>query len=488
MVAMLRKLGTILGDLGKQAMPAYPAGVVWLFLRGLALIYLAAFASMAVQIEGLVGSEGILPAAEWLAAQKAALGGGRYWRQPTLFWLGISDGMLLASCYAGLAAALLLLLNRWRFAASAACFALYLSIATVGQQFTGFQWDALLLESGFLALFLAGRSRWIVFLYRLLIARFMLMGGVVKIASGDPAWLSLSALQYHYETQPLPSPLAYYAHYLPDGLQRASVAAVLVIELLVPFFVFLPRPFRLFAAGSFILLQTGIMLTGNFAFFNLLTVVLCLFLFEDRDFAQVLPARWWARMSGPAAEATPWASRVSGAWTLVVVLTLAGHAWLGITHRFPGAVGRILLQGTSAFSVVNNYGPFAVMTTERLELIVEGSNDGKHWSEYGFRYKPDAPDKPLRWNIPHQPRLDWQLWFAALSPPLVRHDEWLWNFLDRLREGSPAVIALLARNPFPEHPPALIRVRLYRYAYTRPEERAHTGNVWRRERVAPPVP
>ena len=481
MTAKLRQWETFFSDFGKRVVPVFPYGVAWLFLRGLGLIYFAAFASMAMQVEGLLGSEGISPAAAWLADQQALMGGTRFWRLPTLFWFGTSDRALVAACYAGIGFSLLLVLNRWGQLAAAGCFLLYLSIANVGQQFTGFQWDALLLETGFLAVFLPGRSRWIVFLYRLLIGRFMLMSGVVKLASGDPAWRDLTALRFHFETQPLPSPLGYYAHFLPDWFQRASVGAVLAIELVVPFFVFLPRPWRLFAAGGFILLQAGIMLTGNFAFFNLLTVLLCLFLFEDRDFAKVMPIQWWRHVAAPGPAAGLWASRISGAWAMVVVLTLAGHLWLGMAHRFPGSLGLALLQGTSAFSVVNHYGPFAVMTRERLELVVEGSEDGKQWLEYGFRYKPDAPDKPLRWNIPHQPRLDWQFWFAALPHPLVRHDEWLASFLERLREGSPAVLSLLARNPFPDRPPAYIRAKLYRYTYTDPGKRSRTGHLWQRE-------
>lgn len=464
-------------------LPVYPAQMAWLFLRGLALIYLAAFASLAVQIEGLVGADGILPVQSFLAGQGALLGDGKYWKLPTLFWLNASDTALLAACYGGMAAALVLLLNRWNTPALIACFLLYLSLANVGQVFTNFQWDALLLETGFLALFLAGRSRWIVFLYRLLIARFMFMGGVVKIASGDPAWTTLTALKFHYETQPLPTPLAYYAHWLPGWFQVACVAATLVIELAVPFLVFAPRPLRLFAAGSFIALQTGIMLTGNFNFFNLTTVLLCLFLFEDRDLARLLPPRRQARLAFSVAPPHPWASRLSGAWAAAVMATLAGYFWLQATGRYPAAPLRGLLATTSAFSVVNNYGPFAVVTTARQEIVVEASTDGKHWREYSFKYKPDSPAKPLGWNIPHQPRLDWQLWFAALPDPLPRHEEWFGRFLQKLRSGSPPVLALLAYNPFPDRPPAFVRASLYRYAYTRPEERARTAQVWRRENL-----
>jgi lipase maturation factor 1 len=234
----------------------------WWFLRGLGLIYLAAFASMATQIDGLIGTNGILPLQEQLVRIAQDLPQEKYWQFPTLFWFDASDAALKDVCYAGIVAACLVTLNIFTRAALIACFALYLSIATAGQDFTAFQWDVFLLESGFLAIFLTGNSRIIVFLYRLLIARFMFMSGVVKIASGDPTWANLTALNYHYLTQPLPSPIGYYAYFLPEWWHKLYVSGVLFIELLVPFFVFMPRPLRLFAAWSFILLQVSIILAA----------------------------------------------------------------------------------------------------------------------------------------------------------------------------------------------------------------------------------
>ena len=453
----------------------------WWFLRGLGLVYLSAFWSMVTQIDGLIGANGILPLQEQLARIAYVFPNEKYWYFPTIFWFDASDVMLKGVCFAGIVAACLVILNIFTRAALIACFIGYLSITTAGQDFTAFQWDALLLESGFMAIFLTWNSRIIVLLYRLLIARFMFMSGVVKIASGDPTWANLTALNYHYLTQPLPSPLGYYAYFLPEWWHKLCVLGVLSIELLIPFFVFMPRPLRLFAAWSFIVLQTGIILTGNYTFFNVLTLLLCLFLFDDRDIISITPGWLRVRVQLRYHPTTFTANLCATVWAGFVLLVLTTHIWMAQTQRLPIKALHILLQTTATFGMINNYGLFAVMTTERNEIIVEGSQDNIHWLEYGFNYKPDAVDKPLIWNIPHQPRLDWQMWFAALSEP--QPDGWFEKFMQRLQEGSPDVLALLAYNPFPENPPAYLRAYLYRYTYTMPERRRLTGHIWHREKL-----
>lgn len=425
--------------------------VSWWFLRGLALIYFSAFASMYGQITGLIGQHGILPLPDILDRIALMYQQEKYWRFPTLFWFEHSDTALTSACIAGMIATVFVLINCFIRTALTVCYMLYLSIVIAGQDFTSFQWDLFLLESGFLAIFLTWQSNIIIFLYRLLIARFMLMSGVVKIASGDVTWQDLTALTYHYLTQPLPSPLAYYVYFLPEWLHRLCTATILFIELPVPFCVFLPRPWRLFAAWCFILLQTSIILTGNYNFFNLLTLLLCLFLFDDHDLSRLTPSWLLTRISQQAVHVPGRiATTCAKIWGGVVVFILLCHLWLSQTHTVPQPVYR-LIQLSSAFGLINNYGPFAVMTTVRNEVIIEGSSDGINWREYEFKYKPGALAKPLRWIIPHNPRLDWQLWFVPLVPSLP---EWFANFLQRLRQGSPEVLALMAANPFPDEPPA----------------------------------
>ena len=453
--------------------------VSWVFLRGLALIYFSAFASMAVQIQGLIGENGILPIQLKLTEITRIFPNGKFSLFPTVFWFDASDQALTAVCFAGMAASVLLLLAIFDRIALILCYCLYLSITVAGQDFTAFQWDTFLLEAGFLGIFLTWGSEIIVFLYRFLIARFMFMGGVVKLASGDPSWSNLTALSYHYLTQPLPSPLAYYAYYLPQWFNKICVAGVLFIEIIVPFFVFLPRRFRLFAAWSFIVLQSGIILTGNYNFFNLLTILLCLFLFDDEDFEKRLPAKLISAIRQKRPNPGFIATIAAALWMCVIFLTCATYIWIYNAKQRPVAPLNSLVQITSVFSLINNYGPFAVMTTERPEIIVQGSMDGRNWQTYQFKYKPGNLDQKLSWNIPHQPRLDWQMWFAALDTPA--QNPWFARFMLKLLEGSPQVLSLLADNPFPEKPPVYVRALIYRYFYTIPEQRAETGQIWQRK-------
>ena len=428
--------------------------VVGLFTKLLGLIFLAAFVSLSVQIEGLVGQAGILPLTNYLEHLRMEFGGSAYWRQPTLFWLDASDTSLHLACVAGALLSLMVTLGLGTYWNLAGCYTLYLSLVTAGQVFTAFQWDMLLLESSFLALFLA---------------------------SGDPTWRGLTALNYHFETQPLPSPLAWSAHHLPPGLLAVATACVLIIELVVPFLVWLPRPGRLLAAWSFILLQTSIILTGNYGFFNLLTLALCLFLFEDRDLRRLPFLGKAQQMPAEVRSPSPLGQSSAALMAAIVLITLSALSGPGRSSGYePGPLYRFA-RTVSDFGLVNGYGPFAVMTTERREIGVEGSRDGVNWSPYAFRYKPDDSDKPLSWNIPHQPRLDWQFWFAALGDPSSQ--PWLTALMQRLREGSSPVLGLLQHNPFPDAPPLYIRLVIDRYHFTSPEERRQTGQVWRRERM-----
>ncbi|NOT11829.1 MAG: lipase maturation factor family protein [Methylococcaceae bacterium] len=455
--------------------------VSWVFLRGLALIYLAAFASMAGQIEGLIGENGILPIKSELAAVTQNFPDSKFTVFPTVFWFDASDQTLLMVCAGGMICAALLLFNLVDRIALLLCFTLYLSISTAGQDFTAFQWDALLLEAGFLGLFLSWGSTISVFLYQWLIARFMFMGGLVKLASGDTSWTHLTALNYHYQTQPLPSPVAYYAYHLPQWVNELSVVAVLTIELIFPFFIVLPRRFRLFAAWSFILLQSGIMLTGNYNFFNLLTILLCLFLFDDQAIEKILPTPliYSIRQKQPLAGNA--ANSIAAGWLGIVLVTCAIHVWLYNIKQPLILPLKALVQLTTSYSLINNYGPFAIMTTERPEIIVQGSNDGKNWLTYHFKYKPVNLDQKLIWLIPHQPRLDWQMWFAAMEKPTTH--AWFAKFMQKLQKGSHQVLSLMDENPFRGKPPAHVRALLYRYTYTSPKQRASTGKIWRREYV-----
>jgi predicted DCC family thiol-disulfide oxidoreductase YuxK len=460
--------------------------VSWLFLRLLGLTFLVAFASIGNQITGLIGSDGILPVTDKLATLAAEHGSWRYWVSPTLFWINSSDTALVTVCIAGAAAALLVVLNVWTRPMLMLAFVLHLSLWAVMPVFGSIQPDALILEVGLLAIFLTAGSRIIIWLYRWLLFRFMLLSGLVKLLTHDASWAQLTALNYHYETQPLPTPLAWYAHQLPEWFQQLSVLSMFGIELVLPWLVFLPRRLRFVAAWGFLVLQILITLTGNFYFLNLLTIFLCLFLFDDQALAGVLPSRLAARLRyrlpKPGRLATAAASVLA---SLVLVVNLA-FIWKRIEQQpLPGPL-ETLVKTTSRFGITNFYGFFGVMNTTRREIVIEGSRDGEHWRAYEFRYKPGDIHRCLRWSLPYHPRLDWTLWFAAGESPW--HNPWFGDFLYQLLKGAPPVLALLADNPFPEAPPKWIRATLYRYHFTTPAERAATGDCWVRDWLRPYVP
>lgn len=351
-----------------------------------------------------------------------------------------------------------------------------------------FQWDLLLLEMGFLGLVLTTRSTLAVWLARWLAFRLMFESGLVKLLSGDANWRDFTALDYHFATQPLPTPLAWYAHHLPHGWLAIATGMTLVVEVVLPFLIFLPRRTRFLAAWGFILLQTTILATGNYNFFNLQALLLCLTLFDDAALARVLPRRIVDAVTRrvPARPPERWGQRFVVIYALFCVVV--GSAQIFSLTQRPSAAGMAWLRGVIApFALVNRYGPFAVMTRERPEIVIEGSRDGIHWLEYTFRYKPGDMDRPPPWNIPHQPRLDWQMWFAALGTQ--EGQPWFGRLMLRLLQGSPEALGLLATNPFPDAPPAYVRALVYDYRFSDPAEKA-AGHWWVRQQIGiyyPPV-
>jgi len=465
--------------------PTYSAATA-LFLRLLGLCYLAAFLSLWVQVDGLIGANGVLPIAPLLDWVRSHADGGRYWLLPTLSWISSSDAALHLQCAAGSGAALLLLAGLAPAWSAAAAWLLYLSLSVAGQTFLEFQWDFLLTETGLLAIFLAPPSRWRLrsglstprlarFLLVWLLFRLMLSSGAVKLGSGDAAWRSLTALRVHYETQPLPPWTAWFAHQLPAAFQTLSCVFLFFVELVVPFLFFAPRRLRLFACGMTILLQILIAATGNYAFFNVLTISLAVLLLDDAAF----PKRWRdAASSGAGRGGWPRWILVPAAAILLAASAVPFLASVGLRGAIPGPLAAVY-RAVEPLRSANGYGLFAVMTMERPEIVLEGSEDGASWKPYEFRWKPGDPRRRPRFVAPHQPRLDWQMWFAALGD--YRANPWLVSTMVRLREGSPQVLNLLAVNPFPEKPPRFVRAVLYNYRFTNAEERRRTGAWWKRE-------
>ena len=451
----------------------------WLFLRMLGTIYLIAFASFGVQAAGLIGSRGVLPAAEFLRAAQVYFGTARYWNVPTFFWLSGSDASIRADWMAGICLSVLVLAGvNWR-GLRLALFLLYLSVVTAGQVFMAYQWDALLLEAGFLAIFL-GASPVIPRLFRWLLCRFLFLSGAVKLASGDSSWRSFTALPVHYETQPLPTPLAWYVFHFPAWFHRMSVGSLLFVELVVPFLVLAPRRVRHFAAGAITVLQVLIFLTGNYAFFNILTIGLCLFLLEDAILIRKLPKRILERIPITVSNVR-WPQVRNAFYKIfaVLVLFLSGFEMAGEFSGVRWAPADTIIRAIAPFEIINTYGLFANMTTSRPEIVIEGSLDGQTWLPYEFKYKPgDLTRRPI-WVEPHQPRLDWQMWFAALGN--YQRDPWTIHFMARLLEGSPEVLSLVDKNPFPDVPPHYVRALLYEYSFTTATEKRTTGHWWRRQ-------
>jgi lipase maturation factor 1 len=491
-------------DAHADALPLPPgegrglARVRWLYLRGLGLIFCLAFASLLPQLSGLMGPDGLEPAAAWLDWARVELGPERYLRIPTLlWWFGASSGALWGIGLVGLACGALLVANvapRWTLVGAWAC---YLSLTAVGGDFLSFQWDVLLLEAALVSLPLAPGHllprgslpeprRGAVLLVRFLLLRLMVMSGLVKLTSGDPTWSNLTALEYHYWSQPLPNGLAYFVSHLPSVLHRASVAGMFVIELLAPVLLFGPRRIRLVGAWALIALQLGILATGNYGFFNFLTIVLCLAALDDGVLMRWRPFRRLAPTPAPV-------RRHPRAWTAAFIGFAAVYAILGLSsdvERLRGAPMpspvRWTLRQLAGLRSINTYGLFAVMTTERREIVLEGSADGQTWREYLLRWRPGPVDELPRFVAPHQPRLDWQMWFASLSN--CANNPWLLRLQEQLLQGAPNARGFFREAPFPEAPPRFVRTRFFDYRFTDLATWRSTGAYWTRTELGPYCP
>ena len=445
------------------------------FQRGLALVYLIAFAVTLVQFRALLGEHGLLPVPRFLAQV-------RFRDAPSIFHLGYSDrrleivawsGILLATSAAigitDLVPAPLAMLV-W-----AALWALYLSIVNVGQTFYAFGWESLLCETGFLAIFLGNASVApaipLVILLRWLVFRVEFGAGLIKMR-GDRCWRDLTCLYYHHETQPMPNPLSWYAHHLPRWVHRAEVLGNHFAQLVAPIFLFAPQPLASIAAVVIIGTQAWLVVTGNFAWLNVLTMVLAVASLDDAVLSRVLPI--------------PHAAGDLPAWDVAVVLAVSTLI-VALSYR-PArnllSPRQLMNYSFDPFHIVGTYGAFGSVTKERDEVVVEGTEDvvlAPHtvWHEYQFKGKPgDVRRRPPQ-CAPYHLRLDWLMWFAAMSSPL--YHPWFVPFVAKLLEADPATLALLRDDPFDGRRPRFVRARLYRYRYTTPDERRESGAWWHRE-------
>lgn len=450
-----------------------------LFQRGLALIYAVAFLVALHQFRPLLGERGLLPAPAFLAAVP-------FRSAPSLFHLRYSDRLFGAVAWTGLALALVALLGLTDLVPLPvamlvwlALWALYLSIVNVGRTFYSFGWETLLLEAGFLAIFLGNASTPtplpIVVLVLWLLFRVELGAGLIKMR-GDPCWRDLTCLYYHHETQPMPSPLSWHFHHLPRRFHRIEVLGNHAAQLVFPFLLFLPQPIGSLAGLVIVATQGWLILSGNFSWLNLITIVLAAMALDDATLGLVLPLA-----SGAAAQSLP-------AWygVLVLAVTLLVAA---LSYRpARNLVSRRQLMNSSfdPLHLVNTYGAFGSVTRERYEIVVEGTDEpvltpATRWREYEFKGKPgDVRRRPPQ-CAPYHLRLDWLMWFAAMSSPA--YHEWFLPFLVRLLEADPAILRLLRRDPFAGARPRYVRALRYLYRFTTPAERRETGAFWSRELV-----
>jgi predicted DCC family thiol-disulfide oxidoreductase YuxK len=429
----------------------------WIFLKVLALIYFIAFTSLGSQLLGLAGSQGIAPS----------------------LW---SDGELQALWIGGVALSLLLMMG---IAPAICLFGLWMNYLVLVRScgpFLWFQWDALMLEMGFLAIFLAP---WtfrvkpirkifeepappfsVLFLFRWLLFRVVFFSGFVKLASGDPTWRDFTALTYHFETQPLPTWVSWYIHQLPAGFLKFTTVLFFIGELAFPFLLFLPKYPRMLGAFAMIGLQILIDLTGNYGFFGWQVVAMTLLVLDDSFWMPWISKALSPRVvpaPAPQILETPFKRALNSAVFAVILL-------ISLFNFQP------LTDWLAPYEIVNNYGVFAVMTTERDEIILEGSQDGKTWLPYEFKWKPGDLKRRPGFVEPHMPRLDWQMWFAALGQ--IENNPWLARLMLRLQEGSSTVLGLLESNPFPDKPPTYVRAQKYRYHFASPAEK---DQWWKRD-------
>jgi hypothetical protein len=491
----------------------------WVFLRWLGFIYFSAFFSLVFQIRGLIGPQGILPASDYLQAVAHSLGHARFWYAPTLLWFSSGSHALVALCWAGMAAALLLALNVWPRGALAVCFVCFLSFVSAAGDFSGYQSDGMLLEAGFIALFFAPPgfrpgfgaarppSRASLFLLQWEWFRIYFESGMVKIVSGEPQWRNMTAMDEYYQNGPLPTWIGWYLQHLPHWFHASTAYATLALELGLVWMLFLPRRWRILCFFLVTPWQVGIILTANYTFLNYLVLALGFLLLDDRLLLSLVPRRWKpylrnqlkadrvievrATDTGAAEPASaPKARNLSShpqfaaiKFSLIGIMlgwifyaTTAQMIWIfWPSLKLPTAP----VEALDPFRIANRYGLFAVMTRGRYEIEFQGSQDGQTWEAYPFRYKPQDPRNPPGIYAPYQPRFDWNLWFASLGSwrgyPIVLSTE------IQLLSNDPDVLALFAGNPFAREPPRQVRAVLWQYWFTTREEKRKTGIWWRRE-------
>ena len=445
----------------------------FLFERALAAMYLVGFLVAANQFVPLLGERGLLPVSRFTQYVP-------FRASPSVFFLSPTDTAFRTCAWLGVGLAVLALTGwpqqRGAIASGivwAMMWLLYLSFVNVGQTFYGFGWETLLLETGFLAIFLGGWSTapslWLMWLYRWLLFRVMFGAGLIKIR-GDSCWRDLTCLNYYFETQPIPNPLSWYFHWLPEAVHKGGVAFNHFAELVVPFGYFAPQPVAAIAGLITVAFQGVLIASGNLSWLNWLTVVLCIPTLDDRFLS-------WLPLAPPALQEPELVHRAA----IYVVAAVVGVLSIAPTLNMLSP-SQVMNTSFEPLHLVNTYGAFGSITRTRYEIVIEGSDDGQAWREYEFKGKPGDPSRWSPQIAPYHLRLDWLMWFEAFSPR--PQSEWFAVLLQRLLEGDGPTLSLLKTNPFPDHAPRFLRARYYSYRFTTVDEHRQTGRWWNRELVS----
>jgi hypothetical protein len=461
----------------------------FVILRLLGVIYAVAFLVAANQILPLIGSNGLLPVGDFLERVSDSLGGtgAGFRRLPSIFWLNHSDTALVVTAWIGVALSVVVIAGYANAILLTILWALYMSFVHVGQEWYGYGWEFQLLETGFLAIFLCplvdprpfpkrAPPQIIFWLFRALIFRIMLGSGLIKIR-GDESWRDLTALYYHFETQPIPNGLSRWFHFLPRAVLRGGTLFNHIAELLAPWFVFGPRVIRHVAGGVIVLFQLTIILSGNLSFLNWLTILPALACFDDSFWRKILPRGLTRRAEAAASVAETSRPMLRTAWTVAaIVLLLSIQPLLNLFSS-----KQIMNTSFDPLELVNTYGAFGAVGKERFNVVFEGTDSATadadaEWRAYPYKGLPVALDHHPPQIAPYQLRLDWQMWFAAMGSP--SEYPWTIHLAWKLLHNDRGALSLFAANPFPEKPPHYIRATLYRYSFVPAN---HSGLWWDRE-------
>jgi len=446
--------------------------------RSLAVVYLIAFIAVIHQFKPLLGEHGLLPVPVFVKFVPFTASPSIFFWFPNNFafdffgWIGIALSLFAISGYSEKFG------NYISAATWGALWLIYLSYVNVGQVFYAFGWESLLLEAGFLAIFLGSEktepSFLVILLFNWLLFRLMFGAGLIKIR-GDSCWLDSTCLQYHYETQPMPNPLSWHFHWLPVWVHKTGVLFNHFVELVIPFAYFAPYELSAVAGIITILFHLWLFGSGNFAFLGLLTMVLAVSTISDS---------WWKRVIKVRPPELNKPGRLYFTATVVLTVLVAVLSFNIVRNMI--SRNQLMNASFEPLHLVNTYGAFGSITRPRYEVVIEGTDDSvitgaTRWREYEFIGKPGDVNHTPPQVAPYHLRLDWLMWFAALSTP-AQHP-WFVNLMEKILEGDKAVLGLLRYNPFPDKPPEYVRALLYEYHFTTPEERKRTGAIWKRKFV-----